>query len=71
MPIFFLGVVPQDEHVLKSVIKQVPVSINAPNAKSSRAYEKLARNLMDEEGKKDTNAAGLRGLFANYLKKTF
>ena len=71
MPIFFLGVVPQDEHVLKSVIKQVPVSINAPNAKSSRAYEKLARNLMDEERKKDTNAVGLRGLFANYLKKTF
>lgn len=71
MPLSFLGVVPQDENVLKSVIKQIPVSLNVPNAKSSRAYEKLARNLMNEEEKMDNNATGLRGLFANYLRKSF
>lgn len=71
MPISYLGVVPQDDNVVKSVIKQVPVSLNIPNAKSSRAYEKLARSLMNENDTTENSRGGLRGLFANYLRKSF
>lgn len=48
-PMEYLDSVPQDEHLAQSVMQQVPVSIQYPTAKSSLAYERIAKKLMNKE----------------------
>ena len=43
LSIGFLGAVPTDEHILKAVMKQKPVSMSYPNAKSVKAFEKILK----------------------------
>lgn len=62
----YLGSVPMDEKVIHSVMKQSPVSISFPNAKSSKAFEKLARELTDTQ--KEFKKKSLAEIFTNYLK---
>ncbi|WP_099468859.1 MinD/ParA family protein [Konateibacter massiliensis] len=65
--ISLLGVVPQDENVQKAIIKQKPVSLLHPNSKASKAYEELARlmvnDIMEPKSKK-----GIAGMFNELLK---
>lgn len=49
MPFSFLGAVPQDSLLNKAVMQQMPVSIQAPTAKSSMAYETIAAKLMNKD----------------------
>lgn len=49
MPFSFLGAVPQDALLSKAVMQQMPVSIQAPAAKSSLAYETIAAKLMNKD----------------------
>jgi flagellar biosynthesis protein FlhG len=44
-----LGVIPNDENVHKAIIQQKPVSILNPNSKASRAYENIAKLMVNEE----------------------
>lgn len=44
-----LGVVPEDENILKSTHLKTPVIVSEPNSKSSKAFLKLAADLMGED----------------------
>ena len=57
----YLGAVPEDNLLSKAVMQQMPVSLKNPSAKSSLAYEKIARSLLDEN---DTGAPKARGMAA-------
>lgn len=62
----YLGSVPMDEQVMYSVMKQSPVSINSPNAKSTRAFEQLARELSGVQ--KERKRRSLSEIFTSYIK---
>ncbi len=53
IPMSYLGSVPQDAQLAKAVMQQVPVSLQNQTAKSSAAYEKMARRLLDMEEEKN------------------
>lgn len=62
----YLGSVPMDEQVMYSVMKQSPVSINSPYAKSTRAFEQLARELSGVQ--KEHKRRSLSEIFTSYIK---
>ena len=66
MSIGFLGAIPTDEHVIKAIMKQSPVSMSFPNAKSVKAFEKIAGELTATEsnGKKS-----LAEMFSRYFSR--
>lgn len=73
MKIEFLGVIPNDDLVSKAIIKQKPVSILNPSSKVSRAYENIAKAIIQQEeqavmfeGKK-----GIADMFTELLKARF
>lgn len=47
MPMSYLGAVPWDMQLSRAVMQQMPVSIQTPTARSSKAYEAIAARLMD------------------------
>ena len=49
VPLIYLGSVPEDSQLAKSVMQQVPVSLHDPGARSTAAYERVARRLLDKE----------------------
>lgn len=53
IPMSYLGSVPQDTQLAKAVMQQVPVSLQNQTAKSSAAFEKMARRLLDMEEEKN------------------
>ncbi|MCM1325451.1 MAG: MinD/ParA family protein [Bacteroidales bacterium] len=52
IPMDYLGSVPQDAQLAKAVMQQVPVSLQNQTAKSSAAYERIAKRLLDIEEEK-------------------
>lgn len=40
LPITYLGAIPQDSHLEAAVMQQMPVSMQSPNSKSAKAYER-------------------------------
>lgn len=67
----YLGMVPDDVSLKKAVLQQNPVSIFRPNCRSSRAFEVLARRLMDDEEFVETyEKRGITQLFSSFIKRT-
>ena len=63
----YLGAIPQDAKLSRAVMQQTPVSLKEPTAKSSQAYERLARELMDlKEGPK-VRKRGMAGFFSHIV----
>lgn len=52
IPMDYLGSVPQDAQLAKAVMQQVPVSLQNQTARSSAAYERIAKRLLDIEEEK-------------------
>lgn len=52
IPMEYLGSVPQDAQLAKAVMQQVPVSLQNQTARSSAAYERIAKRLLDIEEEK-------------------
>ena len=52
IPMDYLGSVPQDAQLAKAVMQQVPVSLQNQIARSSAAYERIAKRLLDIEEEK-------------------
>ncbi|MCI8372772.1 MAG: MinD/ParA family protein [Lachnospiraceae bacterium] len=71
MEIEYLGNVPQDDHILRAVMKQNPVSIEYPNSKSAKAFEEIAKKIISDAGEGEPNASkkGMAGLFSNFMSK--
>lgn len=61
VPMIYLGCVPEDAQLSRSVMQQVPVSLHNPGAKSAMAYERLAMKLLD---KTETERQPKRGMAA-------
>lgn len=67
IPMTYLGSVPQDAQLAKAVMQQVPVSLQNPSAKSSAAYEKIARRLLDMDEKEKQPKRGMAEFLAHIV----
>ncbi len=72
LPITYLGCVPQDNQLSRAVMQQMPVSLQAPTAKSSLAYEAIAARLMNKETNNNLERRGMAAFFSHLVssKKT-
>lgn len=72
LPLQYIGSVPQDIQLVDAVMQQMPVSMQRPNAKSSKAYEQIAFGLMDKELNKTLPRRGMAAFFSHIIngKKT-
>ncbi|MCR5001446.1 MAG: MinD/ParA family protein [Lachnospiraceae bacterium] len=68
IPIRYLGYVPEDSQLVKAVMQQTPISIDSPNAKSSRAFENLAYVLTNNANEVTFKKHGMTGFFANMVR---
>ncbi len=69
----FLGAIPQDDQVSKAVMKQMPVTICAPNCGASKAIEGMAKELLNDGEVIDTppEERGITLLFSNLIRNKF
>lgn len=67
LPIEYLGAVPQDQELSRSVMQQMPVSINAPKAISTKAYEEIAAILMNKEIHQSIPKRGMAAFFSHIV----
>lgn len=67
VPILYLGCVPEDAQLLKSVMQQTPVSLNNPGAKSTLAYERIAGRLLDKEEAERQPRRGMAAFFSHII----
>ena len=67
LPIEYLGSVPQDKHLSKAVMQQMPVSLQNPNAVSSVAYQKMAEVLMNKETNTTVPKRGMAAFFSHIV----
>ncbi len=65
----YLGMIPQDVALERSVRQQKTVSIQEPNSASAKAFEKLAENLLSGEQDEKPARLGIAQLFSNFLSK--
>jgi flagellar biosynthesis protein FlhG len=67
IPIEYLGAIPQDQLLSRAVMQQSPVSIQSPNARSSKAFETLSATLMAKNEEQVYKRRGMAGFFYNFL----
>ncbi len=69
----YLGSIPQDDLVSKAVMKQLPVTISAPNSGASKAIETMAKELLGDTGENDAQPEerGITLLFSNLIRNKF
>ncbi len=67
IPMTFLGSVPQDIQLNRAVMQQVPVSMQHPEAKSSRAYEEIAGKLLGREETEKQPKRGMAAFFSHMI----
>lgn len=67
LPITYLGAVPQDSQLSKAVMQQMPVSLQAPTAKSALAYEEIAAKLMNRELEQKVQKRGMAAFFSHII----
>ncbi len=64
----FLGVIPNDQQLARSVMVQSPICIQNPNAKSSRAFASLAAVLMNREETQTAFRRGMSGFLMSFAR---
>ena len=67
VPMTYLGCVPEDGQLSKSVMQQVPVSLHNPGAKSTMAYERIAAKLLDKEEAERQPKRGMAAFFSHII----
>jgi len=67
IPITYLGEIPEDHQLAKSVMQQIPVSIKAPGARSALAYETIAAKLLNKEAGHKKLKRGMEAFFSHIL----
>lgn len=65
----YLGMVPQDPMLERAVRQQKTVSLYAPNAKSAKAFEILASNLVNDAHEQFVMRRGFGQLLANFINR--
>ena len=66
MDLGFLGVVPQDQQLARSVMLQSPVCIQNPNSRSARAFADLAAVLLNLEQSQRSIRRGMAGFLSTF-----
>lgn len=67
LPISYLGEIPQDAHLENAVMQQMPVSMQSPNSRSAKAYERMAYAIMDKEYDKPRTKRGMAAFFSHIV----
>lgn len=67
LPVGYMGFIPQDILLEKSVMQQMPVSIQNPAAKSALAYREIALKLMNREEMGQRQKRGMTAFFSHIL----
>lgn len=67
LPITYLGSIPQDEHLRDAVMQQMPVTLHSPNAKATKAFERLACTLMNKEQVSTITKRGMAAFFSHIV----
>ena len=67
IPMTYLGSVPEDVQLSRAVMQQVPVSLQNPGAKSSAAYEKIAKKLLGKEEEERQPKRGMAAFFSHIV----
>ncbi|MCR4892321.1 MAG: MinD/ParA family protein [Lachnospiraceae bacterium] len=67
----FLGVVPQDNAIVKAVMQQSPVCISFPQSASAKAYEDITATLMNIPHTDRIYRRGMGGFFASLIAGRF
>ena len=66
-PMTYLGCVPEDAQLARAVMQQVPVSLQNPGAKSSAAYERIAKKLLGKEEEERQPKRGMAAFFSHIV----
>lgn len=67
VPMVYLGYVPEDSQLSRSVMQQVPVSLQNPSAKSTAAYERIAGRLLDKTESERQPKRGMAAFFTHII----
>lgn len=67
IPLTYLGAIPQDAQLSDAVMRQMPVSLQNENAKSTRAFYEIAQVLMFGESKANVRKRGMAGFFSHII----
>lgn len=67
LPLMHLGSVPQDSQLSKAVLQQTPVSLQSENAKSTRAFERIAEYLLSGEESAGIKKRGMAAFFSHIV----
>ena len=67
IPLTYLGAIPKDDKLSDAVMQQMPVALQNPTAKSARAFEYIAANLMNLELNKDVKKRGMAAFFSHLI----
>lgn len=65
--ISLLGIIPNDENVRKAIIRQRPVSLLNPTSRASKAYEDIAKVIVNDKDERK-GKKGIASLFSELLK---
>ncbi len=71
LPMSYLGEIPQDGKLSRAVMQQTPVSLKDPEARSSLAYERIAKILMNMETDKQIRKRGMAAFFSHIVTRHF
>ena len=67
LPLTYMGAIPQDPMLARSVMQQSPVSLQYPNAKSVRAFEAIAGKLMNPGNTAEVKHRGMAAFFSHII----
>ncbi|MCR5474377.1 MAG: MinD/ParA family protein [Lachnospiraceae bacterium] len=68
IPLCLIGVIPEDQELVKAVMQQTPISIRNPNARSARAFADLATALATGATDPVYHKRGMSGFFASMIR---
>ena len=71
LDLMFLGVVPMDMNISKSVMQQKPISMLYPNSTGAKAIEQIAVGLLENKEAEGPRRNGLARAVANIIKNGF
>ncbi|MCH4192833.1 MAG: MinD/ParA family protein [Butyrivibrio sp.] len=67
LPLTYLGAIPQDQLLARSVMQQSPVSLQYPAARSVHAFETIAQELTGREGTPVVPPRGMAAFFSHII----
>ncbi len=67
IPMSYLGYVPEDSQLSRSVMQQVPVSLQYPNSRAAAAYERIAGRLLDKQETERQPQRGMAAFFSHII----